>query len=248
MHVYDHQFFETVDRTAAGSADALIPHLAREFLPRSVLDVGCGRGMWLARWRHHGAGEVFGVDGPYIDPERLAIPASSFRAQDLAQPFSLDRSFDLVQSLEVAEHVGERHAETFVDNLVRHGSLVLFSAALPGQGGEHHINEQPLEYWRRKFAARCYEAFDFLRPRIHLDRAIHACYRFNCLVYAHRDRIAALPAAIRSAHVPADRELPDYLPPALKLRYSLTRCLPQPTIDLIARLKYRVNHGLNRWR
>lgn len=244
MHVYDHQFFETADRTAAGSADVLIPHLTREYLPRSVLDVGCGRGVWLARWRHHGAGEVFGVDGPYVDPARLAIPSAAFRAQDLSKAFSMDRTFDLVQSLEVAEHIAADHAETFVDNLVRHGSLILFSAAVPGQGGEHHINEQPWEYWRRKFAARGFEVFDYLRPLVHHDRRIHPCYRYNCFIYVHRDRIETLSEALRSARVPAERPLGDDMPALLKFRYAVTRCLPPAMIDLIARAKYRARYGL----
>ena len=244
MHVYDNQFYETADRTAARSADRLIPHVIAELPVRSILDVGCGRGVWLARWRHHGATELLGIDGPYVDPERLAIPASSFRAMDLAKPLSLERSFDLVQSLEVAEHVSEASAEVFVENLARHGTLVLFSAAIPGQGGEHHVNEQPWEYWRRKFAARGYEVFDFLRPRMLHDRDIHPCYRFNCFIYAHRERVSSLPEAIRAAHIPAGNALRDDMPALLKLRYSLFRHLPQPTIDLVARLKYRVYYGM----
>jgi 2-polyprenyl-3-methyl-5-hydroxy-6-metoxy-1,4-benzoquinol methylase len=120
----------------------------------------------LAIWLQHGAKDVLGVDGPYVDQSRLHIPTSQFLASDLAYPLKLERQFDLVQSLEVAEHLPEQASEQFVDSLVRHGRLVLFSAATPGQGGENHINEQPWEYWRAKFAARNFELFDFLRPRL----------------------------------------------------------------------------------
>src|ERR1700674_5370959 len=174
MYTYDDRFFATADQTAAMSAAGVIPHLADLHLRRS-LAVGCGQGGWLAQWAKHGATELVGVDGPYVDAKKLHIPSSAFMPRDVGEPFALDRRFDLVQSLEVAEHLPEDKADTFVDNLVRHGRLVLFSAAVPGHGGEHHVNEQPLDYWRAKFAARGYEPIDFLRPRIRDNKEIYFC-------------------------------------------------------------------------
>jgi 2-polyprenyl-3-methyl-5-hydroxy-6-metoxy-1,4-benzoquinol methylase len=95
-YVYDDRFFQTADRTAAAAADGLLPHLAAAIPIRSVLDVGCGRGVWLARWLHHGANDVVGVDGPYVDQEQLAIPRSSFLARDVGIPFSLGSYFVIV--------------------------------------------------------------------------------------------------------------------------------------------------------
>lgn len=245
MHVYDDKFYETADRTALESADGLIRHMTEAFRISSVLDVGCGRGVWLGQWLRRGATSVVGVDGPYVDVSRLAIPQSSFVARDLAEPFSLDRTFDLVQSLEVAEHIREDRADTFVDNLTRHGTLILFSAAIPGQGGEHHVNEQPWEYWRRKFATRDYEVFDFLRPRVRNDESIYFCYRFNSFIYGHRSIVDALPASVRASRVPAEVALRDDMPARLKLQFAAVRALPKSVVNRIARLKYRAR-GLMR--
>jgi len=239
MYTYDSKFYETADRTAATSADGLIRHLTDTLSIRSVLDVGCGRGVWLAQWKRRGATTVVGVDGPYINRSRLAIPNESFVAHDLASDLSLGRKFDLVQSLEVAEHVSESCAEKFIDNLVRHGPTILFSAAIPGQGGEHHINEQPWEYWRRKFAARQYEAFDYLRPRIRNDQSIYFCYRINSLLFVHQSVIDTLPAVIRESHVHSETPLNNELTPWLRLRFAAVRLLPQSAIELISRTKYR---------
>lgn len=245
MYSYDQEFFATVDRTAALSADGLISRLAPVLSVKSVLDVGCGRGMWLARWLRNGASEVFGVDGPYIDVGQLHVPRSSFLARDVSQPFSLGRRFDLVESLEVGEHLPAASADAFVDNLVAHGSLVLFSAAIPGQGGENHINEQPWEYWREKFATRGFETFDFLRPRMAHDASIFFCYRFNSFLFAHRSTIGSLPVAIRASHVPVGTPLRDELPPWFRMRLAALRHLPHPFVTQMARLRYRAS-GLMR--
>ena len=103
LYAYDNRFFDTADRTAAISADHVVRLLAEQLPVRSVLDLGCGRGVWLSIWQQHGAQDIQVVDGPYIDPERLHIPRAQFLARDLAQPLRLGREFDLVESLEVAE-------------------------------------------------------------------------------------------------------------------------------------------------
>jgi SAM-dependent methyltransferase len=247
-YVYGDRFFRMADQTAAAAADGLLPHIAAEVRIRSVLDVGCGRGVWLAWWLRHGASEVIGVDGSYVDSEQLAISRSAFRALDVSAPFSLGRQFDLVQSLEVAEHLDESCADAFIANLVAHGTLILFSAAVPGQGGEHHVNEQPWEYWRQKFAAREFELFDFVRPRARDDHSIYFCYRFNSFLFAHRSLMATLPADIRETHVPAGTPLRNDLPLGLRLRFAAVRRLPQPVVDQIARAKYRANDFFSRWR
>jgi 2-polyprenyl-3-methyl-5-hydroxy-6-metoxy-1,4-benzoquinol methylase len=132
----------------------------------SVLDVGCATGTSLAAWLEAGVPDIRGIDGSYVDPSQLDIEERLFTAGDLSLPISLNRTFDLVQSLEVAEHINPDAAATFVDTLVQHSNgLILFSAAPPGQGGESHINERPYDFWRRLFGHRGYEPFDYIRPR-----------------------------------------------------------------------------------
>ena len=102
--------------------------------------------------------------------------------------FLLGRTFDLVQTLEVAEHLDEASADTFVDSLARHGDTILFSAAIPGQGGTHHVNEQWPSYWAEKFARAGYTAYDVIRPRIWADPQVQVWYRQNMLLFA-RSRV-----------------------------------------------------------
>ena len=104
---YDTNFFD-YNETALASARAVVPIVSGMLPPpASVADFGCARGIWLSVWRSAGA-EVVGVDGDYVDTSRLMIPRHDFRAADLSAPIDLARRFDLVQSLEEAEHPRQR--------------------------------------------------------------------------------------------------------------------------------------------
>lgn len=237
-HAYDARFMSYADRSSRASARCIAGLLLAELPVASVLDIGCAKGTWLQVWSELGVGEIQGVDGDYVDREQLVIAPERFRAWNLAQPLDLARQFDLVQSLEVAEHIGAEHAATFVGNLVRHSrGIVLFSAAPPGQGGEFHVNEQPYDYWRALFALHGFHAHDWIRPQIANDPAISFWYRYNTFLYVHDVAIARLPASIANSRVPTDRSLPDISPALFRLRKQVVRRLPSALRDGLARFK-----------
>ena len=161
--------------------------------PRSVVDVGCGVGTWLAEFRKLGVGDVIGVDGDYVDRAKLQIPPDRFVAKDLAAPLTLGRTFDLVTSLEVAEHLPATAADGFVAALVDLGPVVLFSAAIPGQGGEGHVNEEWPQAWARRFAAHGYRWADPLRSLLWNDARVEFWYAQNLLVFHRADAFAMPP-------------------------------------------------------
>ena len=184
-HVYSTEFYDYINDGSRASAQVIIPIMQQGLSIGSVLDVGAGVGAWAAEWLASGAAEAIAVDGCYAGGNALLVPQECFVAHDLAQPLNLGRRFDLVQSLEVAEHIAPDRADCFVDTLVIHGDVILFSAAVPNQGGEHHVNEQPPEYWRRKFAARGYSVFDWLRPQLSGLQNVQPWYRYNSVIYAN---------------------------------------------------------------
>jgi SAM-dependent methyltransferase len=237
---YDSAFFRYINEGAARSARTIIPLVTSTVTIRSVLDVGCGQGAWLSVWRELGIGEAIGVDGAYVNREHLLVPRDSFISQDLARPFELKRRFDLVQSLEVAEHLPRESAAAFVASLVRHADLVLFSAAPPGQGGDNHFNEQPYDYWRSLFAKHDYVALDYIRPRVHNDNTVEPWYRYNTLLYASRPHLPKLPAALLDSRIPEGGPIPDLSPPLYRLRKALTAALPIPVATKIAKIKEHV--------
>jgi hypothetical protein len=212
------------------------------FLPllgvSSVLDVGCGRGAWLREWQNAGVGVVQGVDGPYVRRQSLLIPVQDFTAVDLSKQFDLGRRYDLVTSLEVAEHLPSACSETFISSLVAHTDLVLFSAATPGQGGENHINERPLSFWQDIFETKGYRAYDVVRPVFRAYKSIEPWYRFNTVLYANERIRSSLPEAVTSARVEPGRlnEIGDI---GWHARKSILRLLPSTTVTTLSRWNYR---------
>jgi len=237
-HAYHDKFFDYVEIRAGRSAQHVVDFLRRHLPVSSVLDVGCGRGAWVDQWCRSGITDVVGVDGAYINIDRLLIPQEKFVACDLSDRFDLNRHFDLVQSLEVAEHVSPSRVEIFVDNLVNHGDVILFSAAVPGQGGEFHVNEQPYEYWRKKFDARGFAIFDFLRPHILKIRAIEPWYRYNIFLFVNQRGVSRLSETIRRTQLERTEPIADLAPLPWRLRNFTFRYLPQPFVQRLARIKH----------
>jgi len=178
------------------SARTVIGHLERIIQPKSVLDVGCGLGHFCRVFLDSGVGRVLGVDGDYLDRSKLLIPVTNFKTLDLTSPFDLGEKFDLVVSLEVAEHLPIESAEKFVESLVRHGRTILFSAAFPRQGGQKHLNEQWAGWWAEKFLLHGYRGYDYIRPQVLNCPGLPPWYRFNPILFSTENSLVAGPMKV----------------------------------------------------
>jgi SAM-dependent methyltransferase len=186
---YNEEFFRALREGALRSAGQIVPLMLELIQPRSVIDVGCGTGTWLATFARYGVADYLGVDA-FTPTGLLEIPRDRFVEADLTQPLVLGRSFDLAISLETAEHLPEVAAERFVESLTRLAPVVMFSAAIPGQGGTGHLNEQWPGYWSRIFADRGFEPADVLRPRIWDNEQVEVWYAQNTILYVENSRRA----------------------------------------------------------
>jgi SAM-dependent methyltransferase len=237
-HTYSDDFLKYVAQSSAYSAFAITSILSTQIKIESVLDVGCATGTWLRAWSQVGVKDLQGIDGEYVDRRMLEVPESMFTAVDLNDAFDIKRQFDLVQSLEVAEHIEELASESFAESLVRHAHrYILFSAAPPGQGGEYHINEQPYEFWRQKFERRGFVTIDAVRPAIADNKRISYWYRYNTLLFVKRDSLTEISEALQTKIVPATEKIDDISPLSFRLRKAIVGRLPTAVQNEIANLK-----------
>ena len=190
MSNYDDGFFEYLRQKSRNSAQEIVPLVCRLVEPKSVVDIGCGTATWLAVFQEHGVENVFGVDGDYVNRAKLEIPLEKFYPFDLTKPLALNKEFDLAMSLEVAEHLPAEAADTFVNSLTSLSPIIMFSAAIPAQGGVDHINEQWQNYWVEKFASQNYEVIDYLRQQVWQNDNINYWYAQNILLFVERQYLA----------------------------------------------------------
>ena len=188
--LYDSGFFQQHVTGSLTSAQAVLPVLFRYYRPESIVDVGCGLGPWLKATMDLGVTDVVGLDGDYVDRNMLMIPEANFRPTDLRRRITMDRRFDLAISMEVAEHLPYHRSETFVRDLVALSDVVLFSAALPYQGGVDHINEQWLEFWAVLFQRYGYLPCDVFRRQFWGDHAVEFWYSQNLMVLCTKEHAA----------------------------------------------------------
>lgn len=196
--LYTPRFFKNQMESSRRSAEAVVPLVQSLVRPSSVVDVGCGVGTWLSQFIQCGATDVVGVDGAYVRDDLLQIPRDRFLACDLGQPLPIRRSFDLATCLEVAEHLPQARAAGLVADLVSLAPVILFSSAIPEQGGIGHINEQWPEYWESLFRSHNYQCLDCIRPLVWRDVRVDPWYRQNLLLFVREDQLARF-AGVRTA-------------------------------------------------
>lgn len=187
------------------AASIIVPILCDLLDFKTVLDVGCGTGTWLSVFQENGSEEVLGLDGDHLDKRLFAknVSLKCFQSVDLKNGFDLNKKFDLVVCLEVAEHLPSSSEDSLVSSLCRHSNQIVFSAAIPGQGGQNHINEQWLSYWIEKFKRYDFQVFDILRPKIWENNNVENWYRQNIVLFRHKSIAEVGTGAI-------DMVLPEY--------------------------------------
>lgn len=155
--------------------------------PRSVVDVGCGHGVWLKAFKDAGAQKVVGFDGPWNKQDDMVDQSIIFHGVDLNVPITKKHKdkYDLAMSIEVAEHLEETSAKSFVGSMVQLSDVVMFGAAYIKQGGANHINEQRHTYWAKIFIENNFVPYDLFRP-VFWGSDIHWWYQQNTFLYVNR--------------------------------------------------------------
>lgn len=193
MKGYDRNFYEEQHK-AKQSAEEIVPFLVKLVNPKSVVDVGGGIGIWLKEFENERIKDILLIEGPWAEKDQILIESSKLKEVNFEEgKISLDRRFDLVVSLEVAEHLPKKSAENFVDSLTNLGDVILFSAAIPFQDGTNHLNEQYPSYWKELFSKRGFIPLNLIREKFWDNSKIDPHYLQNALIYVKNDKISKYP-------------------------------------------------------
>ncbi|HRV46873.1 MAG TPA: methyltransferase domain-containing protein [Sedimentisphaerales bacterium] len=216
---YDRGFYVGQQTSSLESAREVVPIVMDLIQPKTVVDVGCGLGTWLSVFAELGVMEYLGIDGSYVPADMLLIPRDRFRAHDLKLPLEVANRYDLAVSLEVAEHLPASCAAAFVDSLTNLAPVVLFSAAVPFQGGTRHVNEQWPEYWAGLFSRCGFEPVDCLRRRVWRNPNVCWWYAQNALLYVRNDLLENRPD-LRGEQVGGDNRPLALIHPSYYLQWA----------------------------
>ncbi len=184
---YDRQFYLNTHKLNQQAANVVLPIIFDITPVRSAVDVGCGVGTWLYSAEKLGVETILGIDGPSLDKNLAIVDEKFIETHDLEYEIKIGSKFDLAISLEVAEHLSDERADGFVGDLCALSDLVLFSAAIPGQGGTHHVNEKWQSYWAQRFEQRSFRAYDIVRWKIWSREDVATWYRQNTIVYCRAE-------------------------------------------------------------
>lgn len=241
MNRYGKGFYRAQRTGSLASASNVVPMILDLLNPRSVVDIGCGVGTWLSVFQTHGIKDILGVDGSHVDRRMLLIPDEAFVTRDLNRPFDLGRQFDLAVSLEVGEHLRPAAAASYVQSLTVSSKVVMFSAAIPGQGGVAHVNEQWPDYWQDMFGSRDFVLVDCLRSQIWNNPDVEIWYRQNLLLFVERNYLAEHSRLQKLAEESVGRIVSVVHPEMFRIR------LTHPgLIETLQRLPVSVKTGIRR--
>jgi SAM-dependent methyltransferase len=171
-------------------------------VPESVVDLGGGLGQWCSAFKKLGTRKVRCIDHPSVRNADLLIESAEFVRCDLAQEIPPAEPFDIAISVEFAEHVPATRNADIVRFLTDSSDIVLFSAAIPRQPGQGHINTHLARYWREVFGKRSFDRYDVIRPQILFEESIPSWLRQNLFLYANSTGKSRL-------SLPKEKFLPD---------------------------------------
>lgn len=161
--------------------DLILPIFLEQKKIKSAIDFGAGLGTWLAALEKKGIKDYVGIEHPEVDLTHYVANREKLIRCSLSEKINLGRSFDTAICLEVAEHIQSEYSDHLVEIITKHSSSVLWSAAIPGQGGINHINEQWPFYWQSKFRKKGYYFHDTIRSRIQ-EMPTLSCYKNNIFI------------------------------------------------------------------
>lgn len=138
------------DLDLQGVSPATWRNMIEKLNVKSVLDVGCGRGISTSRFLDHGV-EVLGVDGSHDAKVQSILddPDTQMVEHDFSRgPWWPGKTYDAVWSVEFLEHVGVNFHFNYIQAF-RKAAIIFCSSSR--WGGWHHVEVHQDDWWILKY-------------------------------------------------------------------------------------------------
>lgn len=175
-------------------------------------------GTWCKAASDLGVENILGLDQHVYEQQYMLISDKNYIRFNLKNKLNGYGPFDIAISVEVAEHIDNTYVDSFIRNVCSQSNVVLFSAALPFQGGTGHINEKRCSFWKQKFNKYGYEIIDCIRPHFWDDQNIEIWYRNNCVLFVKNHMYSEFVTKIPKDMPPLDIIHPEMLERILRKR------------------------------
>lgn len=152
MEEYTKEYYQSINKTEIAQAKAIAKRITELYNPKSVIDIGCGTGLYLSPFTCDKCGVDISPNA--FDQEVLMVDRGLVSIDDLRVPRNVYLTYDVTICFEVLEHIGSEYADILVDNISQYSNTIILTASPPGQAGLNHVNCQPQKYWDEKFEAR----------------------------------------------------------------------------------------------
>lgn len=133
-----------------GISPTVWKYMVQELGVKSIMDVGCGKGVSTLWFHLHGA-KALCVEGSHdaVQNSLLPDPASQIVEHDFSRgPYWPAETYDAVWSVEFLEHVGRNYQYNYIQAF-RKSALIFASHS--HWGGWHHVEVHTNSWWETKF-------------------------------------------------------------------------------------------------
>lgn len=216
--MYDESYYRKHEKGSYNSAITILEYILSFYKFNSLIDLGCGMGTWCKAASDLGVENILGLDQHVYEQQYMLISDKNYIRFNLKNKLNGYGPFDIAISVEVAEHIDNTYVDSFIRNVCSQSNVVLFSAALPFQGGTGHINEKRCSFWKQKFNKYGYEIIDCIRPHFWDDQNIEIWYRNNCVLFVKNHMYSEFVTKIPKDMPPLDIIHPEMLERILRKR------------------------------
>ena len=95
-NIYDNKFFKNTIKFEAESASQFVKVVLKYYQPKSIVDIGCGAGIYLKEFSEKGINNLLGLDGSPAAAEEFLLSRDKLIIFDLAQKYNFEENYDII--------------------------------------------------------------------------------------------------------------------------------------------------------